>query len=287
MPDFPLPVVQTIGEIRRRVVDAQAAGRRVGLVPTMGALHAGHLSLVEASNRECGFTVATIFVNPTQFAPHEDFARYPRTLEADLEQLAGVGADAVFAPASEEMYPPGFSTYIDPPEVARPWEGACRAGHFRGVTTVVLKLFQAAPADAAYFGHKDYQQSVVIRRMVQDLNVPIEIRVAPTVREPDGLAMSSRNVYLSPNERRKALALWQSLQFAERLFRDGERDAALIRRRMSETLQTGGVDRIDYATIVDPDTLAEVNRLQAPAIALIAAYVGKTRLIDNCRLHET
>lgn len=250
----------------------------------MGALHEGHLSLVAASNRECDFTVVTIFVNPTQFAPHEDFAKYPRTLEADLEKLAAFKVDAVFAPSNEEMYPPGFSTYVEPPAAASPWEGECRPGHFRGVATVVLKLFHAVPADVAYFGHKDYQQSVVIRRMVEDLNLPIEIRVLPTVREPDGLAMSSRNVYLSPQERQRALALSRSLQLAEQSTTQGERSAKTLRERMLETLHSGGVTDIDYVAIVDPETLAPVDELTGPAVALIAARVGTTRLIDNCRL---
>ncbi len=278
------PVVHTVDAIRTLVMQARAAGRRVGVVPTMGALHAGHVSLVEASNRECDVTVVTIFVNPTQFGPKEDFAKYPRTLEADLERLAGHRVDAVFAPLNEEMYPAGFSTYVEPPQAAALWDGVCRPGHFRGVVTVVLKLFQAVPADAAFFGHKDYQQSVVIRRMVQDLNVPIEIRVMPTVREPDGLAMSSRNVYLSPEERQRALALSRSLHLIEQLAEQGERDAVSLRQRMVATLEAGGVDRIDYATIVDPETLVELNELTGPAVALIAAHVGGTRLIDNCRL---
>jgi pantoate--beta-alanine ligase len=250
----------------------------------MGALHAGHVSLVEASNCECDVTVVTIFVNPTQFGPKEDFAKYPRTLEADLDKLAAHRVDAVFAPSNEEMYPAGFSTYVEPPQAAAPWDGVCRPGHFRGVVTVVLKLFQAVPADAAFFGQKDYQQSVVIRRMVQDLNVPIEIRVMPTVREPDGLAMSSRNVYLSPEERQRALALSRSLHLIEQLAEQGERDAVALRQRMVATLEASGVDRIDYATIVDPETLVELNELTGPAVALIAAHVGGTRLIDNCRL---
>jgi pantoate--beta-alanine ligase len=278
------PVVRTIGEIRERVLQARVAGRRVGVVPTMGALHAGHLSLVEAANRECDFSVVTIFVNPAQFAPHEDFAKYPRALEADLEKLATVGADAVFAPCNEEMYPQGFSTYVDPPKVAERLEGVCRPGHFRGVATVVLKLFLAAPADAAFFGHKDYQQSLVIRRMVEDLNVPIEIRVMPTVREPDGLAMSSRNSYLSSEERQRALSLSRSLRLIEQLTEQGERDAIVLRRQMLDALRGDGLERVDYATIVHPETLAESDHLDGPAIALIAAYVGKTRLIDNCRL---
>jgi pantoate--beta-alanine ligase len=278
------PVVRSIEEIRRLVRDAQAAGRRVGVVPTMGALHEGHLSLVEECNRVCEATVVTIFVNPTQFAPHEDFSRYPRTLEADLEKLSAHRVDAVFCPEPGTMYPPGFSTYVEPPEVARPLEGVCRPGHFRGVATVVLKLFHAVPADAAFFGQKDYQQAAVIRRMVADLDVPIEIHVLPTVREPDGLAMSSRNVYLSPDERRRALAISHSLRVAEELAEQGERDAAVIRRRMLEILESGGGDRIDYASIAHPDTLAELERIDGPAVALVAAHVGSTRLIDNCLL---
>jgi pantoate--beta-alanine ligase len=250
----------------------------------MGALHQGHLSLVEESNRVCEATIVTIFVNPTQFAPHEDFSRYPRTLEADLEKLSAHRVDAVFCPEPATMYPPGFSTYVDPPEVARPLEGVCRPGHFRGVATVVLKLFHAVPADAAFFGQKDYQQAAVIRRMVADLDVPIQVHVLPTVREPDGLAMSSRNAYLSPDERRRALALSRSLRAAEELAEQGERDAAVIRRRMLEILEAGGVERIEYATIADPETLAELERLDGPGVALIAAHVGSTRLIDNCLL---
>lgn len=278
------PVVQTIREIRELVLRAKAGGRRVGVTPTMGALHAGHLSLAAESNRACDVTVVTIFVNPTQFAPHEDFSKYPRTLEADLERLATLRVDAVFAPLPKEMYPPGFSTYIEPPQVAKPWEGERRPGHFRGVTTVVLKLFHAVPADVAYFGQKDYQQATVIRRMVDDLNLAIEIRVLPTVREADGLAMSSRNVYLSDDERRRALAISRSLRKAVQLTEQGERDAGVVRRAMLETLQSGGVDRIDYAAIVAPNTLDSLERLDGPAVALIAAHVGKTRLIDNCRL---
>jgi pantoate--beta-alanine ligase len=278
--------MRTIHEIREQVLQARAAGRRVGVVPTMGALHAGHLSLVEAANRECGITVVTIFVNPTQFAPHEDFAKYPRTLEADLAKLATVGADVVFAPSNDEMYPAGFSTYVDPPKVAQPLEGVCRPEHFRGVATIVLKLFLAVPADAAFFGHKDYQQSLVIRHMIDDLNVPVEVRVMPTVREPDGLAMSSRNAYLGADERRRALSLSRSLKLAAQMVEQGECSAGVVRRRMHEALQDGGVDRIDYATIVHPETLAELDRLDGEAIALIAAHVGPTRLIDNCRLWD-
>ena len=221
-------LVTTATELRAAVRAARAAGCAIGLVPTMGALHEGHLSLVQASRAECGFTVATIFVNPTQFAPHEDFDKYPRTLEADLESLASCHADLVFAPRREDMYPAGCSTLVEPPQVAQRWEGECRPGHFQGVATVVLKLFNLAQADVAFFGHKDYQQAAVIRRMVQDLNVPTEIRVCPTVREPDGLAMSSRNRYLSAGERQQAVAISRTLRLAEQMAAGGERQAAKL-----------------------------------------------------------
>lgn len=289
MPDASLPIaavplVSSGAELRAAVLAARAAGRSIGLVPTMGALHAGHLSLVQASVAEGRFTVATIFVNPTQFAPHEDFARYPRNLAQDLNLLASAGAELVFAPERSEIYPVGFSTYIEPPKVAEPLEGLFRPGHFRGVATVVLKLFNLAGADVAYFGHKDYQQSLVIRRMVADLNVPVEVRVCPTVREPDGLALSSRNAYLSPAERRQGLALSRSLFAAAELAACGEGSAAIILNRMQQIFKEAEISRIDYLAIVDPETLESVADLSRPAIAIVAAHVGQTRLIDNLRI---
>jgi pantoate--beta-alanine ligase len=274
-------LVTTRVEVRSAILDARAAGRKVGLVPTMGALHEGHLSLVWESRKQCDFTVVTIFVNPTQFGPSEDFNRYPRTLEADLRLLKGVQADLVFAPAVEEMYPPGCTTAIEPPEVAKALDGDFRPGHFRGVATIVLKLFNVAPADVAYFGQKDYQQTLVVRRMVEDLNVPIQVQVCPTVREADGLAMSSRNVYLSSEERQRALAVSRALQAAEEMIAGGETDPAAVEARMSQILRDGGVDRIDYAAIVDPETLQGVGAIHDKVAALVAAHVGKTRLIDN------
>jgi pantoate--beta-alanine ligase len=250
----------------------------------MGALHEGHLSLVRAARAECDFTLATIFVNPTQFGPAEDLDRYPRQLERDLERLAELGVDLVFAPDRDEIYPAGFSTYVEPPAAAEPLEGECRPGHFRGVATVVLKLLNLTAGDVAYFGHKDYQQSVVVRQMVRDLNVPVEIKVCPTIREADGLALSSRNVYLNPEERRRALSLSRSLRRAAVSVEQGERSAAEVRAQMQQVLLEGGVTDVDYVAIVDPDTLAPVTRLDVPAIALIAARIGKTRLIDNQRL---
>jgi pantoate--beta-alanine ligase len=277
-----LPILATTrDEVQRVLAVARQAGKRIGVVPTMGALHDGHLSLVRASNDDCDFTVVTVFVNPTQFGPHEDFERYPRTLDRDIELLASCRVDLVFAPTNQEMYPAGFSTYVEPPKVAEPLEGQCRPGHFRGVATVVLKLFNSVPADVAYFGQKDYQQSLVIRKMVEDLNVPVSIRVCPTVREPDGLAMSSRNAYLSPAQRQQALALSGSLNLAAEMIRQGQRDASLIESKMRQALAVAGIDRIDYVALADLQTLDGVYTIDGPVVALIAAYVGQTRLIDN------
>ncbi|TVS20526.1 MAG: pantoate--beta-alanine ligase [Planctomycetaceae bacterium] len=277
-------MVRSVQQLRSDVACARAAGRRVGLVPTMGALHEGHLSLVQAARDECDMTIVSIFVNPTQFGPHEDFDRYPRTMERDLPLLRRVGADLVFAPDRQTIYPEGFSTYVDPPAVGQPWEGQCRPGHFRGVATVVLKLFNLAGADVAYFGRKDYQQARVIQCMVEDLAVPIAVRVCPTVRESDGLALSSRNRYLDADQRERALALWKSLLLARQLVQGGERQAESINGRMQQRLIELGVDRIDYAALVDPVTLQPVARVQQRTVALVAAFVGQTRLIDNLEI---
>lgn len=285
-----MPVLRTIttaAEIQAETRALRAAGKSVGLVPTMGALHEGHLSLVRRARGECDAVIATIFVNPTQFGPQEDFSRYPRTLQRDLELLAAENCDLVFAPAKEEVYPAGFSTYVEPPAVAAPLEGKCRPGHFRGVATVVLKLFNLIPADAAYFGQKDYQQSLVIEHMVRDLHLPIKIAVCPIVREADGLALSSRNRYLSPAERQQALALSRSLKRAEERVRAGQRDADAIAAAMKHELTAAGIERIDYATVADAQTLDELNRLDRPAVALVACHVGTTRLIDNFLLPLT
>lgn len=278
---MPPLVITRVAELRRQVFAWRAAEDTVGLVPTMGALHAGHLSLVARSADECRRTVVTIFVNPTQFGPGEDFSHYPRQLERDLEALAATPTDLVFAPSNEEMYPPGATTFVDVGTIGQTWEGAVRPGHFRGVATVVLKLFNAAPADRAYFGQKDYQQSVVIRRMVADLNLPIEIRICPTVREPDGLALSSRNAYLTADERRRATVLVRSLRLAAELAAGGERDAERIVTEMRRMVESTPGVTLDYAVLVDPDTLEKVARLDRPAVALVAARVGSTRLIDN------
>lgn len=280
-------VVHHLADLRAAVADARRAGRSVGLVPTMGALHAGHLSLVDACRRECGQTVVSVFVNPTQFAPGEDFDRYPRPFAADLQFLAEREADLVFAPSTQDMYPPGNATQVDVGPVAEPLEGRFRPGHFRGVATVVLKLFHQVVPDVAFFGRKDFQQSLVVRRMTTDLNLPIEIRVCPTVREADGLALSSRNVYLNSTERRQALALSRSLRLAKDLAAGGERDAATILQRMHELFAAEPNIRLDYIALADPDTLADLTTIDTEAVALIAARVGATRLIDNETISAT
>ena len=279
-------VVTDRGTLSQVLRKARAAGQVIGLVPTMGALHEGHVSLVRRSVTQCDFTVVAVFVNPKQFGPDEDFARYPRTLAADLQLLGRERADIVFAPTVDQIYRPGFSTYVEPPDVAKPLEGRCRPGHFRGVATVVLKLFQLIPADVAFFGQKDYQQVRVIQTMAQDLDVPIRVEVCPTVREPDGLAMSSRNRYLTAAERQQSLALFRSLERASQLARRGERSAATIHQEMWSVLESAGITRIDYVALVDPVNLADVVAVQDSTMALVAAFVGGTRLIDNRQLGE-
>ena len=279
-------VEDRIDAIRKWTLDQRRHGASIGLVPTMGALHEGHISLVRASRSQCQKTVATIFVNPAQFAAGEDLDRYPRTLDADLEKLDAAGVDAVFTPTSVSMYPKGFSTYVDTPRVARTLEGLDRPTHFRGVTTVVLKLFNIIPATHAFFGQKDYQQAAVIRAMVRDLDVGIDIEVCPIVPEADGLAMSSRNRYLSPEQRQRALSLSQALVRAKELFAGGCRDASHLEDVMHDLLD-GVVDSIDYIVIADRETLGPIYEIAHSAVALIAARVGETRLIDNEILAES
>jgi len=268
-------------EIQRRVQQLRQQQHRVGLVPTMGALHEGHLSLVRIAREQADDVVASIFVNPTQFGPREDLARYPRSLDADLAALSSAGCQLAFVPAAADIYPPGFSTFVEPPAVAQPLEGACRPGHFRGVATVVLKLFQLIPANFACFGQKDYQQLQVIRRLVLDLGLPIEIVACPTVREADGLAMSSRNRYLSPAQRQQAVALSRALTKAAELVESGQRSGDAIRQAMRNMLTAAGIERIDYVAVADREMLANLAEVNGPAVALVAAFVGDTRLIDN------
>ncbi len=299
---LPLPLVYHQSAATRDWVRAQtASGRRVALVPTMGALHEGHLELVRRARRLADCVVVSIFVNPTQFAPHEDFQRYPRTLEQDLQLLADESVEMVFAPHPHEMYGERFSTYVTPPAVAQPLEGQFRPDHFRGVCTVVLKLFQIIPAQVAVFGQKDYQQARVIADMTLDFDLPITLEIAPTVRQADGLALSSRNRYLSAEERGRALALVTALRQVAQQHAEGERDAAKLESLMRHTLLQAGVDRIDYVAVVDPVTLlplaqpigegtaassASSDAKDPVAVALIAAHVGHTRLIDNWLLYR-
>jgi pantoate--beta-alanine ligase len=279
-------VMDSLDETRRYILEARRSGKRVGLIPTMGALHEGHLSLVDAARASCDFVAATIFANPTQFAPHEDLAKYPRTFADDLARLAERQVDLVFAPREQQMYPPGYSTYVLPPRVAERWEGAIRPGHFQGVATVVLKLFQIVPADVAFFGQKDFQQTCVIRRMVEDFHLPVEIRVCPTVRDPDGLALSSRNRYLLADERARAIGLYRSLQVGVARIGEGERQPSIVERRMREELERHAIHDIDYVGIADPDTLEPLPTIRLPIVLLVAARLGGTRLIDNWLLTD-
>jgi pantoate--beta-alanine ligase len=272
--------------LRATLEPVRHSGRTIALVPTMGALHEGHLSLVDAARRSCAFVVVTIFVNPTQFGPGEDFTRYPRTFENDVKLVATRGADLVFAPDIAEMYPPGHQTSVHVQGITEVLEGPLRPGHFDGVATIVLKLFELVGAQRAFFGQKDYQQCLLVQQMVRDLDVPIEIEVCPIVREPDGLAMSSRNVYLSPSERQRALALSQSLQLAKSLVSSGQTSAEVILARMRDHL-TAADAKIDYVALADPRTLAPVQVVRGRTVALVAARVGATRLIDNLVLDES
>ena len=273
-------VIADPNELRERIWKLRAEGRRVGLAPTMGALHAGHVSLVQEAVQECDVVVTTIFVNPTQFGPEEDFQRYPRDLQRDLDLLREAGCAVVFAPEVDVMYPAGCETRLDVGSVAKPLEGEFRPGHFPGVATVVMKLFQIAPAHAAYFGHKDYQQTLVVGRMIQDLNLPIELRVCPTIREPDGLAMSSRNAYLSDDQRERALSISRGLGVAKQLFEQGERNAERIRGAVLSQLEHAELS-VDYVAVVKQGTVEPLRELTLPAVVLVAARVGATRLIDN------
>jgi len=253
----------------------------VGLVPTMGYLHAGHISLAQRARADCASVVASIFVNPTQFAPTEDLASYPRDLPRDLAMLEAAGVDLVWTPTPEEMYPAGFQTWVTVEQLTRPLEGAARPTHFRGVTTVVAKLFHAVGPERAYFGQKDAQQAAVIRRMVKDLDFPLEVVVCPIVREPDGLAMSSRNVYLSPEERRAATVLSRSLNAAKAAYDSGERRAEALRARVGEMVAAEPLARLQYVSCADYDTLEELEEIKGKSLLSMAVYFGKTRLIDN------
>lgn len=278
-------IVRTVAELRRALAAVRAEGKRIGFVPTMGYLHQGHLALVEASRSQCDVTVLSIFVNPTQFGPNEDLSTYPRDFERDTKLCEDVGVAIVFAPEAAEVYPAQFQTFVEPGDLAKPLCGAFRPGHFRGVATVVAKLFNMVQPDAAFFGRKDFQQCAVVRRMTVDLDLPIAIVTVPTVREADGLAMSSRNRYLGEADRGRALAISRGLFAAEAAFLAGERDAGTLTAIAKQPLDA--VDRLQYLELVDCDSLAPVSgRVGRPAALCVAAYVGSTRLIDNVLLDE-
>lgn len=281
-----LQIVTTIVDTRAALHAVRQRGCTVALVPTMGALHAGHISLVRAARAACDVVVVSIFVNPTQFGPNEDFAKYPRTIEADCAALEREGVELVFAPAAEEMYPQGASTYVDVEGVSERLDGASRPGHFRGVATVVAKLFHIVQPDRAFFGQKDAAQIAVLKKMVRDLHFGLELVVCPIVREPDGLAMSSRNRYLSAEERRQALVLHRALQAAEQLVAKGERSATALLEAARKVLDQEPLVRVDYCKLVDPNTLDNVSSLRSTTLLAIAAFVGNTRLIDNALLHS-
>jgi len=278
-----MQLVETVAALR----EARGRYARLGLVPTMGYLHEGHLSLVRRAKQECGAVAVSIFVNPTQFGPGEDFARYPRSLQRDLELLDGVQTDLVFAPGADEIYPAGHATAIEVGGVTDVLEGAVRPGHFRGVATVVGKLFNMVQPTRAYFGQKDAQQTVVIKKMVRDLDMPLEVVVCPTVREPNGLAMSSRNSYLAADERQAATVLYRALGAADARFKAGERSGEALRGVMRETLSTEARAGIDYVSVADRSSLRELDTVPPEgALASMAVQIGKTRLIDNLFLEN-
>jgi pantoate--beta-alanine ligase len=277
-------------ELKRTLSDLRTCistlPRPLGLVPTMGYLHEGHLALVRRARADCASVGVSIFVNPTQFGPQEDLASYPRDLERDLGLLEGACVDIVWAPEADEMYPPGYQTYIIVGETAEPLEGAVRPGHFRGVATVVAKLFNAFMPDRAYFGQKDAQQAAVIQRMARDLNFPLEVIICPTVRESDGLAMSSRNTYLAPEERRAAVVLNGALSAARDAYETGERGAEALRAAMRDFLAAEPRAQTEYVSAADPDTLRELEHVDRSVLLSLAVRIGKTRLIDNFVLRD-
>lgn len=274
-------IFRTIADIREYVRQARANGHTIGFVPTMGYLHEGHLELMRRAKERCQTVISSIFVNPTQFGPNEDLDRYPRDLERDVRLLEQVGVGALFFPDVEEMYPRGFSTYVDVERLTENLCGRSRPGHFRGVATVVTKLFNIVKPDCAFFGQKDGQQALVIKRMVADLNMDLDIVIVPTVREDDGLAMSSRNVYLDPGQRRAALVLSRSLFKARDAFAAGERNAQAIRQLVVEMISSETLASIDYVEIYSHPDLESLDTVNGPALLALAVKIGKTRLIDN------
>lgn len=276
-----MKLIKEVPEMQEWSVKEKKQGNKIAFVPTMGALHDGHLSLLYEGKKRGNRLVLSIYVNPTQFGPKEDFSKYPRDLDGDLKRIEKIGVDAVFFPSNEIMYPEGYQTYVKIEEVTKHLCGASRPGHFRGVATVVAKLFNIVMPDIALFGEKDYQQLVVIKRMTSDLNFPVEIVGCPIVREADGLAMSSRNAYLSKLERTAALEISRSLSIAQKMVNAGEKDVHKILASVRNTIESTGVIRIDYVKMADAENLTDLAKFKRPAVLAIAVFVGKTRLIDN------
>jgi pantoate--beta-alanine ligase len=276
-----MELAKTIEKVRGLVKSARSEGRKIGLVPTMGALHIGHVSLIEAAAKECDFVVVSIFVNPTQFCPGEDFENYPRPLEADLEICKKAGVDVVFAPHPGQMYPADNITWVTVEKLTEPLCGMSRPGHFRGVTTVCTKLFNIVAPNVAYFGQKDAQQAIVIKRMVADLNMPLQIVICPTVREPNGLAVSSRNQYLTAQQKKDAANIYKSLQTCRRMIDDGVTETGQIVAEMLRILKQIPSGQIEYISIVDAETLESADKITGKILAAVAVKVGPARLIDN------
>lgn len=279
-----MKIVRSIREIKQEIKKLRQQDKTIGFVPTMGALHEGHLSLMRMARRQCDIVVVSLFVNPTQFGPNEDYKRYPRDFRSDARQCKGAGVDILFAPAARQIYPQGHRTQVAVGGLGEVLEGASRPGHFAGVATIVLKLLNIIKPAIAYLGQKDYQQTVVIRRMVKDLHLDIKMIVGPTIREPDGLAMSSRNRHLSASERRAATCLWKTLQEGKAMIQNGERDAAKVRSALTHRVAQEPLAKIDYMTVVDLKTLEEIKEVREPALLALAVWIGRTRLIDNVKV---
>jgi pantoate--beta-alanine ligase len=276
-----MKIAKTIESVRHLVKAARRAGRKIGFVPTMGALHIGHISLIEAAKKNCDFVVVSIFVNPTQFGPGEDFAKYPRPIKADLKICRKAGVDVIFAPTPDEMYPSENLTWVNVEKLSEPLCGKFRPGHFRGVATVCAKLFNIVLPDVAYFGQKDAQQAIIIKKMVADLNMPLKIVVCPTVREKNGLAMSSRNQYLTAQQKKDAAYIYKSLQKCRQMIKQGVRDTKKIKTEMRRILRQIPSAEIQYISIVDAETLRNIDRIAGKVLAAVAVKIGTTRLIDN------
>jgi pantoate--beta-alanine ligase len=276
-----MEVISKTNKLKAVLRKARCASLKIGFVPTMGALHAGHLALVQRAREAADLVLVSIFINPTQFGPNEDFEKYPRNLSHDVELLTRLGVDYVFAPGPEEIYPKGFDTFVEVKELSQPLCGETRPGHFRGVATVVAKLFSIVQPTIAFFGQKDAQQAILIKKMTADLDFPVEIKICPIVREADGLAMSSRNAYLSVEERSAAIVLYRSLQQAAGIILDGERNSASIRSMIEAAIEREALARIEYVEIVETKDLTPVEKIRGEILIALAVFIGKTRLIDN------